>query len=218
MPKRHRNRNPLYTSTDDSQYKCSLPPLPGGRRAPPAVPGRIPLREEAELFPGVTKASAEPETGAILFGPLGTQSGDFSPQHLEADFGISRVVGMGQLSDGLSRPSSSFINPLRNNPLELPPSSNPCPSGDKSMERPFADSGQGPTTNDLSGEELNERQEGAKEFTTNPDLTHTDLIINSTLIDHNMWHQSLFTDKVKIISHIYFPSFFVTHLIFANTI
>ena len=39
------------------------------------------------------------------------------------------------------------------------------------------------------------RHEGAKEFTTNPDLTHTYLFCNSTLIDNNMSHSNSTLDN-----------------------
>ena len=205
MPKGRRNKNHLNASAGLSQYKRSgaLSPSHSVRRALPALPGPIPQVEEAALFQGVTQASAEPDTGAILFGPSHNTSKtvgtSLSP---EVDDGNSRALGMGQKPDGFSHPSLISDNiPLHNNLFKSPPSSAPSPSGDTPIKRPsiLANSGIDPTTNGfygLSGMEMNERQEGAREQTTNPDLTNTDLIHLSTFNDNIVSHSPfLFSDK-----------------------
>ena len=204
MPKRRGTHFHFKSNTGHTQSECSQLSITGKLRAPPAVPGRIPLREEAELLSGVTQASAEPLIGATLPDPLYISPDEgSSPQKTGSDMGNSRLDGMGRLSDGHSHPtSSSDIIPLRINNSESPHLSITSPSGDIPKERPFilANSGIDPTTNSLealSGMEIDERQEGAKESSTNPDLTHTetDSFYNSTLTDNIMSHQTLFTDK-----------------------
>ena len=79
------------------------------RRIPsiPSAPGPNLLGEEAELFPSVTEASAEPETGVIPPDQLiKLNSGNFS-SHMEVDIGISRLGGMGRLTDGFNHPTST---------------------------------------------------------------------------------------------------------------
>ena len=161
--------------------------------------------EEAELFPGVTQASAEPETGAIPFGPSNSKSRGFSSQQLELGAGNSRALGMGQVPDGFSHPSPISTIALRNNTLEKVASSEPVSFRGQSAG-PSANSGYDPTTNVLFEMEVEARQEGAKEQTTNPDLTKTDSFINTTLIDYNMSHSHLITDKSYKISLVHiFP-------------
>ena len=199
MPKRRGTPFSLKSTAGHTQRERSLPPLPGGCRAPPMVPGRIPLREEAELFLGVTKASAEPTTGAILLEPSNiSKTEGSSPQLPESDIGISRLGGMGRLSDGFSHlTSDSDNNPLRTNNLESLPQSAPSPSGDIPIEVNLATSGFDPTTNGfdaLSEMEIDERQEGAQE-TTNTDTINPSFINSTVLIDNIMSRQTLFTDK-----------------------
>ena len=166
MPEWHRNNKfPFYlkSTTGHTQRECSQPPLSGGRRAPPVVPGRIPLREEAELFLGVTKAPAEPETGAIPLGHL-----NFTP-------------------DGFSHPMSDSDNiPLRytNNHNNLVESDykNSAPfrglgqlsgdSGDISMGSASGFIGDGIAT-----------KEGAKESTNTFETPTTDSFLNSSIIN-----------------------------------
>ena len=108
---------------------------------------------------------------------------------------------MGRLSDGFSHPTSvSNIIPLRSNDiLEVPPLSNPSPSGDILIEWSSANSGFDPTTNGckaLSEMETDERQEGAKEPMTDLDTFNTHSLNNSVLNDNIVSHSSsLFTDK-----------------------
>ena len=202
MPKRHRNTNFNHKTTGYTQRSCALS-FSSVRRAFPALPGPIPQVEEAALFHGVTEASAEPDTGAILFGPshITSTSVDVSLS-LEVEDRNSRALGMGQKPDGLSHPSliSDNIIPLHTNNLKSPPLSAPSPSGDIPIKRPLilANSGIDPTTNvyGLSEVKFDERQEGAKERTTNTDLSETDSFYNSTFVDNIMSHPSLlFTDK-----------------------
>ena len=203
MPKRRGTPLSLKSTAGYTQRECSQPPLSGGRRAPPMVPGRIPLREEAELFSGVPKASAEPKTGAIHFGPshIASKTLDFSLVPPEVDDRNSRARGMGHKPDGDSHPSSISINPLRTNDnneeslLILAPS----PSGGIPIERQLtlATSGNDPTTTGfygLSEMEIAERQEGAKE-TTIPDTINPLLFDSTVLIANNVSHQLLFLDK-----------------------
>ena len=132
MPKRHRKSFNFKETAGLTQHSCSSIFPQNVRRASPALPGRLPQVEEAELFLGVTKASAEPDTGAIHFGPSPNTSKPVGLSlQMEAEVGTSRIVGMGRLSDGFSRPSSTFNNPLRNsnNILELPPPSTPSLQG-----------------------------------------------------------------------------------------
>ena len=185
MPKGRSNTNQLNASAGFSQYKrlgSSISPQQY-RRALQALPGRILQKEEAELLQCVTEAPAEPLIGAIHSGPLSFQSEGFSPQYLEFDSEISRVVGMGQLPDGFSRSSSSSLNPLRNNTLESPPLSAPSPSGDIPIKRHFtlANSGTDPTTNVLSGVEWAERQERTNEPTHESDTIKSHFIDSSVL-------------------------------------
>ena len=202
MPKRHRNCKPPFKfNSEHTQSECSPPTIHCGRRAPPAVPGRIPLREEAELLSGVTKASAEPLIGATLSDPLHISHNEGpNPQQTGSDFGNSRLDGMGRLSDGHSHPTSnSDIIPLRINNLESPPLSATSPSGDMPIERPvtLANSGFDPTTNGfeaLSVMEIDERQEGAKEATIT-DTIKSPFIDPTVLNDNIMSHQTLLTDK-----------------------
>ena len=205
MPKRRGTHFNFNKTTGFTQRPCSLP-LSSVRRASQALPGRAPQVGEAELLSGVTQASAEPLTGAILFGPshIASKPLDFSLVPPEVDDRNSRARGMGHKPDGDSHPSSISTYPLRTNcnneePLLM---SAPSPSGDTPTERPFvlANSGIDPTTNDLSMMEIDERQEGAKEITTNPDLIHTetDSFYNSTLNDNIMSHTTLFPDKQQL--------------------
>ena len=204
MPKRRGTPLSLKSTAGYTQRECSQPPLSGGRRAPPAVPGRIPLREEAALFSDVTKASAEPETGAILLGPsIHSITEGSSPQSTESDFGNSRLGGMGRLPDGYSHPMSDSDNiPLRNNnhkleALVLPA---PSPSGDILAGLPLilANSGIDPTINGfeaLSVMEIDERQEGAKETTTNSDTFNPPFINSDVSNANNVSHSIYNTDK-----------------------
>ena len=206
MPKRRGTPFSLKSTAGHIQRECSPPPLSGGRRAPPGVPGRIPLREEAALFSGVTKASAEPETGAILLGPsIHSITEGSSPQSTESDFGNSRLGGMGRLPDGYSHPMSDSDNiPLRNNnhkleTLVLPA---PSPSGDILAGLPLilANSGTDPTTNGfcgLSEMETDERQEETKEQTINADTFNPHLFDSTVLIDNLVSRQLLITDPHK---------------------
>ena len=205
MPKRHRtNKSPFKSNSGHTQSERSSASSQGALRALPAVPGRIPLREEAELLVGVTKASAKPDTGATLFGPshIASKPLDFSLVPPEVDDRNSRARGMGHKPDGDSHPSSISTYPLRTNcnneePLLMSAAS---PSGDTPTERPFvlANSGFDPTTNGfygLSEVKLDERQEGAKERTTNTDPSETDPFYNSTFVDNNLSHQIYSLDK-----------------------
>ena len=200
MPKRRGTPLSLKSTAGYTQRECSQPPLSGGRRAPLRVPGRIPLREEAELFLGVTEASAEPKTGAIPLGPSNISKPEgSSPQPPESDIGISRLGGMGRLADGFSHlTSGSDNNPLRINTLESLPQSAPSPSGDIPIEASLANSGIDPTTNGfdaLSVMEIDERQEGAKEQSTNTD-TPIPLLFDSTVLNaNNMSHSIYNIDK-----------------------
>ena len=205
MPKRHRNTNFNNKTTGPTQSTSALSPSYSVRRALPALPGPIPQVEEAALFQGVTQASAEPLIGAIPSGPLNySKTEGLSPSPMESDFGNSRLGGMGRLSDGYSHPTSdSNTIPLHTNNLESPPLSAPSPSGDIPIERPLnlANSGTDPTTNGLSEVKFDERQEGAKEQTTNNDLTTTDSFYNSTFVDSIMSHQNYSLDKsYKIVN------------------
>ena len=208
MPKRRGTPFSLKTTAGYTQRECSQPPLSGGRRAPPSVPGRIPLREEAELFLGVTEASAEPTTGAILLEPSNiSKTEGSSPQLPESDIGISRLGGMGRLSDGFSHlTSDSDHNPLRTNNLESLPQSAPSPSGDIPIEANLATSGFDPTTNGfdaLSEMEIDERQEGAQETTNtdtiNPSFTNDLTVLNANNVSHP------FTDIHKKVQNISVP-------------
>ena len=194
MPNRH---GPKILNNRE-QRECSSASSQGAPRAHPAVSGRIPLREEAEILTGVTQASAEPLIGAIRSGPSNFHSEGSSPQPLEVDSENSRVVGMGRLPDGSSRSSSISFNPLRNNNVEPLLISAPSLSGDTPIEWPFtlANSGTDPTTNVLSEMEIGERQEGAKELTTDSDIFHTHSLNLFTFNDNFMSHSStLFPDK-----------------------
>ena len=203
MPTRHMNTFGLKSNTGHTQSECSQPSTTDELRAPPAVPGRIPLRDEAELLQGVTKASAEPLTGAILFGPpqVASKPLDFSLVPPEVDDRNSRARGMGHKPDGDSHPSSISVNPLRNNnnhdkSLLI---SAPSPPGGTPIERQLtlATSGTDPTTNDVYGSsvrEVDERQEGAKE-TTNSDTIKPSYFNHSVSLDNNVSHSTLFPDK-----------------------
>ena len=200
MPKRRGTPLSLKSTAGYTQRECSQLPLSGGRRAPPRVPGRIPLREEAELFLDVTEASAEPKTGAIPLDPSNISKAEgSSPQPPESDIGNSRLGGMGRLSDGFSHlTSGSDNNPLRINNLESSSQSAPSPSGDTPIEANLATSGFDPTTNGfdaLSVMEIDERQEGAKEQSTNSDTNNPPFIDSTVLIDNIMSRQTLITDK-----------------------
>ena len=203
MPKRHRIcKSPLKFNSEHTQSECSLPTYQCGRRAPPAVPGRIPLREEAELLSGVTEASAEPLIGAISLDPLNIPTSEgLSPQQREYGVGNSRLGGMGRLPDGSSHPTSdSDIIPLRTNILESLPQLAPSPSGGIPIEPILANSGFDPTTigfYGLSEMELDERQEGAKETTTNSD-TNNSPFNHLTVLNDNIMSHVAFTDKHKI--------------------
>ena len=196
MPKRHRHHQHNKISPGISQSSCSPVSSQGKSRARPALPGRLPQVEEAAHFPDVTQASAEPNTGAIPRGHL----------KIEVDTGTSRLGGMGRLSDGFSHPASVSDNiPLHNKTLEKVASAEPVSFRGQSVG-PSANSGYDPTTNVLFEMEVEARQEGAKEQTTNPDLTKTDSFINTTLIDYNMSHSHLITDKSYKISLVHiFP-------------
>ena len=206
MPERHRHKvSRLDPSAGFSQYKGSSSlPFSSVRRALQALPGRAPQVGEAELLSGVTQASAEPLTGAILFGPsqIASKTLDLSLDPPEVDDRDSRARGMGHELDGDSHPSSISTYPLRTNcnneePLLV---SAPSPSGDTPTERPLvlANSGFDPTTNGfeaLSVMEIDERQEGTKEYSTNSDTFNTPLNDLSVLNDNNVSHQTLSTDK-----------------------
>ena len=202
MPKRHRkltnNRNPPGHNQDPGS---SIPPQQY-RRALPALPGQAPQVGEAELLHCVTEAPAEPLTGAIPFGPshIASKPLDFSLVPPEVDDRNSRARGMGHKPDGDSHPSSISINPLRTNELGIPSLSAPSPSGGIPIKRhsTLANSGIDPTTNGfevLSVMEIDERQEGAKEQSTNSDTFNTSFINPLVSINNIMSHQPLFLDK-----------------------
>ena len=216
MPKRHRNTNFNHKTTGYTQRSCALSPSHSVRRALPALPGPIPQVEEAALFQGVTQASAEPLIGAIPSGPLNhSKTEGLSPSPMESDFGNSRLGGMGRLSDGYSHPTSdSNTIPLHTNNLESPPLSAPSPSGDTPIKRPLtlANSGTDPTTNGygLSDVKLDERQEGAKEHTTNSDTINPPFIDSSLLIANNVSHPNYNIDKTYNIQTFSVMSFDLT--------
>ena len=222
MPKRHRNINSNNKSAGSTQRSCALS-FSSVRRAFPALPGRAPQVGEAELLSGVTQASAEPETGAILFGTshITSTTVDSSLLPPEVEGRNSRALGMGQKPDGDSHPSSISIFPLRTNVLESPPLSAPSPSGGIPIKRPLtlANSGTDPTTNSfcgLSQMEVGERQEGAEGLTTNSDTFKPPYIDLSVLNDYIVSHSSLlFPDKqLKLlnISLAFYGKYF--HIIF----
>ena len=201
MPKRHRNLNTNRNSPGHNQDPGSSISPRKYRRALPALPGRAPQVGEAELLSGVTKASAEPLTGAIPSGPqYYSKTEGHSPQPTESDIGHYRL---GRLTDGFSHLKSDPNNiPLRtNNNFKSLSQSAPSPSGDIPIEFNLANSGIDPTTNGLSIMEVDERQEGAKGRTTNSDTYNTPYLDHSLLFDNNMSHSSiLFVDKTKTIS------------------
>ena len=188
MPERHRNtKHSFKSNSGHTQSECSTPSYQGGPRAPPAVPGRIPLREEAELLQGVTKASAEPATGAILSGPANFHSEGLSPQQMEFDFETSRL---GPTKIPLRNNNSN------NNILESLLISAPSNSGGIPIERNFtlANSGADPTTLVLSEMEMDES-------TSQPDINKQPLLITFTLNDKIMSRNSFtFTDKTYTFS------------------
>ena len=168
------------------------------------VPGRIPLREEAALFSGVTKASAGPATGAIHSGPISLHPEGSSPQYLEFDTETSRLEYKNASID-------SNIIPLRNNNnnsnnhLESLHLSAPSLSGDTTIRwrLTLADSGTDLTTNGFSDVDLSERQERMNEPTQKSDIIKLFYSDHSTLIDNSVSHSNLNLDehnKNKIIS------------------
>ena len=142
--------------------ECSQPPLQGGRRAPPMVPGRIPLREEAELFLGVTKASAEPETGAIPLGLL-----NFKPDGFSHPLSDSDNIPLRYTINNDNLIESDYVNsaPFRGQIDQL------SGSGDISMGSASGFIGDGTAT---------------KERTSHHNSTKTDSFYNSTFVDNNM--------------------------------
>ena len=200
----------LKSTAGYTQRECSQPPLSGGRRAPSRVPGRIPLREEAELFLGVTEASAEPKTGAIPLGPSKMRT------DIEASrFGHASMCSTTNIplrNDTLESNDSAKTVLIRGQPkkytdeLEINGSAKTVlirgqsvgPSGNLGIDSASAIYG-------LSEMEVGERHEGAKEISTF-DTTNTDLLNDFVLIDdNNVSHQIYTLDKLHKIILIYLP-------------
>ena len=102
---------------------------------------------------------------------------------------------MGQLPDGFSHPSSPSTNPLRNTISGNAGSVETVSFRGQPMGQPV-NSGNDHTTNDLSGLEMDERQEGAKESTSKSYTFKPPLLDLSTLNDSFMSHTS-FTNTAK---------------------
>ena len=207
MPNRHGSK----ILNNREQRECSSASSQGALRAHPAVPGRIPLREEAELLQGVTRAPAEPEAGAILFGHNWPSTVGFS---LYTRIGIE-TCRLGHESIGstiiplrninISESNDSAITVLirgqpekYNDVLEFNGSTEAVLIRGQSVGPPNAlgiDSAS--AICGLSKMEVGERHEGAKELSTS-DTTNTDLLNDFVLIDDNIVSHSLL-DNHKII-------------------
>ena len=219
MPSRHR----LKLSNNRDQSECSLPTFQGGRRAPPVVPGRIPLREEAELFLGVTKASAEPETGAIPFGhnrpstvglSLYKRIGIETCRFGHASIGPNNNIPL-RNHDVLESNSSAKTVLIRGQPrkynddFEFNGSTNTVLIRGQSVG-PYGNLGIDSTSAICGSSEgdAGARQE-AKEPTIFTDSSKTDYFIDSTLIDNIVSHQKSTLDKLHTHKIIYAPQMLI---------
>ena len=116
MPTRHK---PKFTDNREQGSSSSVSSQ-GTLRARPALPGRTPQVDEAELFLGVTETPAEPDTGAIPSGP----------NNIGLDVGTFRLGSILRISGGFSYQASDSLKynhasicsnkiPLRNNHNDL---------------------------------------------------------------------------------------------------
>ena len=201
MPTRRWHNNSNHKkSAGFTQRLSALSPSHSVRRAPPALPGRIPQEEEAELFLGVTKASAEPKTGVI---PLG-------PSKIEIDVGTFRLGSIRRLSGGFSHQASDPLKPnhasICSNKIPLRRNNNNDHSHPNNLVESVSDRGHGQEDLDRSGIDSTSAicgssdgdygaRQGAKEPTIFTDSSKTDYFIEFTCIDNIVSHQIYTLDK-----------------------